>query len=481
VSLEAALQSQPTSKSFDLEPFQIRFVFTDATYPAFVAGWGTGKSLCLILRTIIRCERYPRNLALIGREKFVELRDSTMKDFYEYTGIPINANGDAKLSNGSIIMFRHADQFTKLQNINLGVAALEQAEEFKDDGPWLMLHGRMRRKDVGGPSLFLIANTAGNNWIKKLWKDRTVSTIKRWSDTAAVYEGPFGYELIEAGPYDCMHYLEPGFKKVLEDTKHISIERYNQYVLNSWDVLSGRIFGMWDESYHVIPDMNLPEEWETVGSIDPAVTTGTFAAVIAKVSPQGDVIIIGEYYEKGRIISEHMKGIKKLTDQLKVKPASWICDPSAFIKNQQRPKQGGFYALVEEMEPYDIFPRRGENAVNAGINHMAEYLNINYGKKHPFSSNLKGSPRFFVMNRCQNFRKEISVYRESPNRLTDRGMSKWSVYKHFDHLMDCARYLLMSRLIGVETPSGEVVIPRFSVAEIERQIKQEQYSIQEWW
>lgn len=468
-------------KTFKLKPYQQRFITTPSAFPAMVAGWGTGKTASMIFRTVIRCMRYRKNLALIGRKHFTDLRDSTMKDFHDYTGIPINSDGDAKLGDGSIIMFRHAEQFSKLQNVNLGVAALEQAEEFDDQGQWDMLHGRMRRKDCGGPSLFLIANTAGNNWIKKLWKDRVTNVQKRWSDTAYVGECPFGYELIEAGTMDNIDNVDPTFKDKLESLKHTNPERHTQYVENSWDVLSGRIFQQWDPEYHVIPDMKFPQEWETIGGIDPAVSTGVFCALVAKVNPEGDIIIMGEYYDKEKVVSQHVDSVNGMIQRLNVEPLYWVADPAAFIKSQQNPKEGAFYSLADEMVDNGLAPRRGENAVNAGINHIAEYLMVDYNREHPFKRGVKGAPKLFVTESCKNLIKEIAMYREVPNKPTLRGDAKWTPFKKDDHSVDALRYLVMTKPIGTLMPVKQALPPRYSYNAIVEEERQHRLQEELWW
>src|SRR3990167_8292010 len=186
-----------------LKNFQDGFLFSEAQFPAMESAWGTGKSLCLILRVLRLCEQYPKNLALICRKEFTDLKDSTIKDFELYTGLKVGSDKDVKLPNGSLIMFRHGEELNTLQNINLGVCLIEQAEEFDDDSQWFMLFGRMRRKNVGNPSLFLIANSNGDNWINRLWPK---------VDDPHYLAAP-GYELYEATTYDNADVLPESFIK----------------------------------------------------------------------------------------------------------------------------------------------------------------------------------------------------------------------------------------------------------------------------
>lgn len=417
-----------------------------------VSAWGTGKTLCGILRILRLCEEYPDNLALVCRREFTDLRDSTIKDFENYTGIQVPASKDIRLSNGSVIMFRHGEELNTLKNINLGACLVEQAEEFDDDAQWFILFGRMRRKNCGNPSLFLIANTNGNNWVKKLWKDTPAK----------------GYECYEATTFDNADVLPESFLDSLETLRLQKPSVYNQYVMNSWDVTSGKIYEAWDEKYHVIPHEERPDWWETFGAIDTAVASGTFAAGLFRVDPHGNIIVCGEYYEKGKLISEHCQGIKQMAGPNIDK--TWWADPSAFSKTRE--KLGRLYSVADELQDYGIIVFPGENEVNAGINRVGEYLKVNTSKSHPYKQGLLGSPRLFICECCVNLRREIPLYREVPNKISDRGERKWAPYKHEDHAVDFLRYGVMSRPI---TPEKQQLKPdRYSYDWIQRQMQHEE-------
>lgn len=193
-----------------------------ARFPAFVAGWGTGKTMFAILKGYALSQEFPGNRGLIVRKNFTDLRDSTMKDFTEYTGIKIPSNKTVILPNKSEILFRHADELAGiLQNVNLGWLLMEQAEEFATNDTWLKLsRGRLRLACVPFRQAFIIANTNGHNWIWKMWKVRKDEKEK--------------YPLFEATPFD-NPYLPADFVEELKTLKDESLPHYNRYVLNSWE------------------------------------------------------------------------------------------------------------------------------------------------------------------------------------------------------------------------------------------------------
>ena len=203
------------------KPFQNNFLFTEKRFPAFIAGWATGKTLFGILRGMICSEKVPDNLGLIVRKEFTDLHDSTIQDFERYTGLKVNADKDVILPNKSKIMFRHGKELDVLKNINLGWFMMEQPEEFEVDEQFQFLRGRLRRSNVPFHTGFLTGNTAGHNWIWKIWKQ---------SPNPVSENG-----LTEATTFDNASNLPKDF---IEDLKRLEMEsphHYARYVMNSWE------------------------------------------------------------------------------------------------------------------------------------------------------------------------------------------------------------------------------------------------------
>jgi hypothetical protein len=229
-------------KKFRLEPFQADFAYSQSPFPAYIGGWGTGKTLCLIARSLIYSELIPNNLGFIIRREFTDLQDSTIRDFENYTGMKVNSKREVAFPNGSVICFRHFEELVQagakghknLQNVNLGWAAIEQAEELETDRAFWLLFGRLRRaltasedfEKTGLPlrSIFLIGNVAGDNWIKRFWKSGQIDRSE--------LKGKF--QLIEAQTHDNAHNLPEEFLANLEILKEKKPEMYQRYVMNDW-------------------------------------------------------------------------------------------------------------------------------------------------------------------------------------------------------------------------------------------------------
>ncbi len=201
--------------------YQHRFLLSQAKFPGLIAGIGTGKTLCLLTKIYDYCERYPGTTALIVRKEYTDLKDSTIKDFQNYFSCSVGTDKEHKLKNGSVIMFRHADELLVLKNLNLGIVGIEQAEEFEDDTQFQFLRDRLRQQNGAEVRpLCIIANANGHNWVWKLWINNPPSS---------------DYEAITATTFDNERNLPKDF---IEDLKKMEIEapsHFRQYVMNSFE------------------------------------------------------------------------------------------------------------------------------------------------------------------------------------------------------------------------------------------------------
>lgn len=201
--------------------YQDRYLRSQAKFPGLIAGIGTGKTMCLLVKIFKYCEEFPGTTALIVRKEFTDLKDSTMKDFQTYFDVKVGSDKDYKFPNGSVVMFRHAAEIQVLKNINLGIAGIEQAEEFEDDMQFQFLRDRLRQNNGASVRpLCIIANANGHNWVWKHWINNPPSAE---------------YEAITATTFDNAHNLPPDF---IADLKTMEVEaprHYAQYVMNSFE------------------------------------------------------------------------------------------------------------------------------------------------------------------------------------------------------------------------------------------------------
>jgi hypothetical protein len=238
--------------NFNMLDFQWDFYASTNRFPGAIAGWGSGKTTLALFKIDLLSRFYKNNLSLIVRNKFVDLRDSTMKDFTKWTGKTIpQGTKEARYANGSVVLFRHAKELSGLQNVNLGAGYIEQAEEFPTDTQFQLLRGRLRRElevdqdywgqymerwddldprtqaflqylhdcPKGVRQIMPIANAHGHNWMWKMF-------VKSPQDE---------YSCMQATSFDNKVNLPDDFIKDLHRMEIDSPAKFKQYVMNCHD------------------------------------------------------------------------------------------------------------------------------------------------------------------------------------------------------------------------------------------------------
>lgn len=381
--------------------------------------WGCGKSLVALLRANYECETIANNLYLIIRKEYVDLRDSTLKDWNQHIGRKIVGN-DVRYENGSVLMFRHGDDINALKNANLGGATMVQAEEMTEEDLWF-LNGRLRRKE-GSRQLRLECNYDGKNWIYKLFNSTRIRDFK---------DVPFG-RLITTNTFDNEANLPPDY---IENLKKLPKKLQERHLYGSDQDMEGAVWDEYSEGRHIVAPFEIPKEWYRILVLDHGVTNPT-AVMWGAVNHDGNVFIFDEHYEKDKPISFHAEQIKK-RDNAGV--SDWLADPSIFSKTQSR--NGQIYSVADEYADNAIHFRPADNAVLAGINRVNEYFKAN---------------KLFIFKNCTNTIEEISSYKWKRLKPGQEKNEPDQPVKHKDHLCDCLRYLIMSR---PDSPVEKKVIP----------------------
>lgn len=372
-----------------------------------VAAWGTGKSLCGILRALYLAQHIPNNLGLIVRKEFTDLRDSTIKDFERYTGLKVNEQSkEVKLSNGSQILFRHASELDTLKNVNAGFIWIEQAEELDSAEQWHYLQGRLRREGKFR-SGWITANTNGHNWVWELWKDKPPSA---------------DYELIEASTMDNKDNLPADFIASLETLPE---QVYARFVLNDWNIAEGLVWPEFDSAKHCSLSYPIEDSWKQLIALDHGYTNPTAVLFLAE-DYDGHVIVYNELYATQTFVSDHATRIKEI-EPLQANLRR-IIDPSCRNKTMQ--KNGMMYSIIDEYGDYGVHFEPGQNDVDAGINRVAEYFK---------TDRLK-----IFEDKCPNLVRELKSYKRKVQKPGQVGF-KEGPQKIDDHACDALRYAIMAR------------------------------------
>ena len=238
--------------NIEYESFQGEFYTATNRFPAFIAGWGTGKTMWALLKGDLLNRFYKNNLGLVVRNKFTDLRDSTMKDFTKYTDKHVpQGTKEARYANGSVTLFRHAKELSGLQNINIGWAYIEQGDEFPTDTQFQLLRGRLRRElEVDEDYWSILVKSfekAGipiEPFLQKMHDSplRQIMTICNahghfWGWKMFIKSPKEGYSCIQADSFANRDNLPADF---IADLRRMEIDapaRFRQFIMNCHDVV----------------------------------------------------------------------------------------------------------------------------------------------------------------------------------------------------------------------------------------------------
>src|SRR3990167_4546863 len=216
---------------WELNPSHEKFWNSKKKFVLFSGGYGCGKSLMLALKAIDLSLRYENNYILMGRKTYPELRDSTIKEFFNICPDALikdylKAEGRVLFHNRSEIIFRHLDTVSEaeIRSMNLGGAFIDQAEEI-EEGVFHGLRGRLRRDSVPDEDkkIYMSTNPA-LTWLFAEFKQNPQPE----------------YEVIEASTLENEKNLPKGY---VEDLLKYPEAYKKQYVYGIWDenLLSDRV------------------------------------------------------------------------------------------------------------------------------------------------------------------------------------------------------------------------------------------------
>src|SRR5215472_25094 len=147
---------------------QAQFHSLAAKYRGFCGGWGNGKTTGGVAEFFIRLMEFPGTNAICSRKTRPELKATTWEMLlngdaqdHGWKGIPkevIDVYNRSelylKLKNGSQVHGLPLDDPKKLENYNLGLFMIDQAEEVEEE-ILLKIHGRLRQYGAPREGIFL--------------------------------------------------------------------------------------------------------------------------------------------------------------------------------------------------------------------------------------------------------------------------------------------------------------------------------------
>lgn len=193
--------------------------------------------------------------------------------------------------------------------------------------------------------------------------------------------------------------------------------------------LTGRIYPQFDTKIHVVPQFDVPRDWEVWDGFDLHLQK-EHAYCQWAISPENQIFVCNEIYEK-LTVSELAK--KALEMRKGKKMGRTLIDTSAETPDsisRLAPRR-----ILSAMGIYTTLPHKDSNVI-PGINAMRELLTL----KKMNDNTMK--PQFFVMSHCKRHIKEFNNYVQD-NRDTEFNI-KDKPRKTFDDMMDLDRYFVIT-------------------------------------
>jgi len=249
-----------------LKKHQISFVDAQEQYVGLFGGVGNGKTYIACLKVIELATKYPKNLCLVGRLTYPELRDSTREVFlsalaecYPPEAYTLNkSENSVTFWNESVVIFRHLDETANILSMNLGAFYIDQAEEVDED-VFLILQSRLRRQGIKELKGLITGNPKGFNWVYyKFGMDQAGEETD--------HQHKERYRMITAPTIANAENLPQDYIAQLQES--YSPEWYARYVMGSWDAFEGQIFDL----TKITGYETLPELIYIVTACDPAIS-----------------------------------------------------------------------------------------------------------------------------------------------------------------------------------------------------------------
>ena len=389
-----------------LLPHQKAFIGRPERNAAYVGGMGSGKSVALCLLCILNATRDPGGFSLVGRLNYPALINSTMRIFLElvpekYGEFQPTAK-TFRFINGHEVLFHHLDISDPkvagpIKSMNLSAAFIDEATEISQD-IYLLVDGRVRRKTPSLNMVRLASNPAGHDWVWRMYFD---------PNRKSAWQNYYGINCkMEDNTHLAADYVANAKSAWPEDW-------VQRYVYGTFADFSDLIYKEFTESTHVWDSRQQhdifgglndpPADWPVIIGIDIGSDTehDPWAIVLISVAPDGRLYQFDEIYGNGLLIAN-------IADQLFTK-----------LGARGRPDVAYDYAQRQcamELAECGIVGQPAIKEVDPGIFKTAQYMHIDDRLLHPFKPDLKGSPRYFVANRCERTIDELSGYKWAKDR-----------------------------------------------------------------
>jgi phage terminase large subunit len=384
----------------------------EAKYRGLCGGWGNGKTSWGCVEFFVSLLEYPGTNSIVARKTRPELKATTWDMLLNgdkthdqaWHGIPPEAikyynRSDyfVELRNGSKIWGMPLDDPKKIENFNLGLFWIDQAEEVEED-IFLKFQGRLRQHRSPREGL-LTFNPAGHNWLWKRFIDPTrISKFKRL------------YKCVEATTFDNPN-LPSDYFEQFEGLPEHWVQRF---VYGSHEVFTGQIFTDWDPEVHVVQPFLIPSKWERWMSFDPGMRHEAAASWCAR-DYEGNVFYYREVLAPNQPIEWWYD---RIIDEEEGEDYGGPQEEVAWRLIGQEAKQRSQESGVSVKQKFTEFGMDFQDADRdppARISTITEYLRPRPGHTNPWTGD-DPAPRVYVFSTCDKLQEYLPQYRWRPQR-----------------------------------------------------------------
>lgn len=279
---------------------------------------GTGKTRAALTKLFFACERVRKIRCLIVRKTRISLNESALKTF-EADVCPV---GHACLRgpdrahrqrydfpNGSCIVLGGMDVADRIMSTEFDLILVVEATEItEDDAEKLMT--RLRNGRLGYHQIVFECNPGPpTHW------------LKRWADAGRCERFPSRHEDNPA--------VTPEYLAILD---RLTGHRRARLLEGHWAAAEGLVYPEWDASVHLIDRFEIPKDWRRFRSIDFGYTN-PFVCQWWAIDPDGRMYLYREVYESQKIVEDHAKEIRQLSEgeRIKATVADWDAEDRATL------------------------------------------------------------------------------------------------------------------------------------------------------
>ncbi len=202
----------------------------------------------------------------------------------------------------------------------------------------------------------------------------------------------------------------------------------------------GLVYTEFDERVNVVEPFTIPKEWQDNISIDPGLNNPLSCHFYA-VDYDGNIYVVGEHFESGKIVEYHAKKIIELAKSL-----GWHFGSDGRLESLID-SAANQKTLASEKSVTELFFDNGI-AVNPKVN---KDLFSGISKVKSYLKDSTGRSRLFIFKNCPNLIREIKSYFWGSNDVP---------IKKDDHCLDELRYYIMSRPENAKKPYEKSVITK---------------------